>query len=271
MPYLTPGERLVEYLRRTSFAGLQTPAFRNNVLSAIADGQREVEILDALDDIAVLNVARRLIIGASWAREKHGAGPVTEDYVASLIVNELLIDYANVRKLRDYVLPCAEAARSKVSPSLRREILETHGLACYMCGTGLVTGQLTSAETGSTPATIDHVWPRGYGGDSSFSNLLPACEACNVAKDSMATWPLFRFQYLVLGPFPREQEAAMVGREARIAWQLQKASQLLKSDRMLSLKDAVLQVGPVDDIDFELRNYPTDFFTLDTYSERVGA
>lgn len=187
MAYLTPGERLVDYLRRTTFVGLRQQALRDGLRLAMSQGQREEHMLVAFEDIAVLNVARRLIVGAGWALQRLGDGAVADRYLSDLVVNELIIDYSNVRKVKDYLLPCAEAARSQISKSMRREVLSESGFVCYMCGRSLAIGAVADPEQGNAPpATVDHVWPRGYGGDSSFANLLPACPECNTAKASMA-------------------------------------------------------------------------------------
>ncbi len=266
MPYSTPGERLAGYLRRTTFAELADPALRARIRLCLLEGQRADHLLLALDDIAVLNVARRLIAGAAWARTQYGEGPTWESYLTDLVVNELIIDYENIRKIKDYLRPCALAVSSDISARTRAEVLREHGLSCYMCGAVLARN---ASVPGKALATVDHVWPRSYGGDSFFENLLPACTECNNAKASMAVWSLFRFQYLVIGPHPSAREAESVGRQARIAWQLFAARRAVEADQNLSLKEALVATGPVEDIDLELRRFPTDFFVLDDYVERV--
>lgn len=272
MAYSTPGERFSSYLRRTTFRGLMEQALRDHVRTVLLEGQRADHLVVALEDIAVMNVLRRLVIGAVWAQQRHGEGAIGEAYLSDLIVNELLIDYANVSKVKDYLRPCARAARSGISDALRREVYQEHGYVCYMCGKNLARRVGAGANASQDGlATLDHLWPRGYGGDSSFPNLLPACHDCNNAKASMAAWSLFRFQDLVLGPHPTAEEAAKVGREALIAWQLHLARQVIVNDNSKGMKEALLQIGPITDIDFQLRRYPTDFFTLADYIERVGA
>jgi 5-methylcytosine-specific restriction endonuclease McrA len=52
----------------------------------------------------------------------------------------------------------------------KREILRRDDFTCQYCGAN------------STRMTIDHVIPRYRGGEHSWSNLVTACEVCNLKK-----------------------------------------------------------------------------------------
>lgn len=59
-----------------------------------------------------------------------------------------------------------------MSPEAKKKLLAKCNGHCAYCGRKLSLGTLT----------IDHFIPLSRGGSNVFSNLLPSCRACNVAK-----------------------------------------------------------------------------------------
>jgi len=55
----------------------------------------------------------------------------------------------------------------------RRNVLARDRWTCQYCG---------KSSKDKTKMTIDHVMPRSRGGDSSWTNLVAACERCNCVK-----------------------------------------------------------------------------------------
>lgn len=57
-----------------------------------------------------------------------------------------------------------------VSTSVREFVLERDGYACRYCGNK------------TPPFHLDHVYPFSKGGETSYRNLVTACERCNHSK-----------------------------------------------------------------------------------------
>lgn len=65
--------------------------------------------------------------------------------------------------------------RKKLSPRLRRQVVERYGYFCWYCFK-------------DTPQPeIDHIHPLARGGTDDFSNLVTACRPCNNAKGTKTT------------------------------------------------------------------------------------
>ena len=60
----------------------------------------------------------------------------------------------------------------------RRAIKEHFGCTCVYCGKTYELHELT----------LDHVYPRAFGGEDITSNLVPACLQCNQDKGSTRNW-----------------------------------------------------------------------------------
>lgn len=63
--------------------------------------------------------------------------------------------------------------RSKMSPSLRYDILKRDGFKCQICG--------ASANNGAT-LHVDHILPVSKGGKTEWTNLRTLCDRCNLGK-----------------------------------------------------------------------------------------
>jgi hypothetical protein len=106
---------------------------------------------------------------------------------------------------------------------------------CYLCGTGFdFVGDSHSSFT------IDHVWPKAYGGNSDIENLLGACRSCNGVKASEPSWAMYPIQSLNAG-FD-VQDLGVVPKSMRFAVQARAAKQLARAGR-LSLRDAYVGLG----------------------------
>lgn len=62
--------------------------------------------------------------------------------------------------------------REPISKSLRFEVFKRDGFACQYCG----------AKAPKAVLHADHIQPVAAGGRSRISNLVTACEACNLGK-----------------------------------------------------------------------------------------
>src|SRR5262249_31393125 len=90
----------------------------------------------------------------------------------------------------------------KERDKIKQKAIEHHP-HCYMCNCRL---DFTEKDP-IRKFTVEHLWPRCYGGDSIDDNLLPACGSCNSdKKGDFATWGMTNVQSLVLGFSPTESE-----------------------------------------------------------------
>ena len=153
--------------------------------------------------------------------------------------------------------PLPESTRKKV----RAWAMSRHP-NCYICGVPLdfvALGRVNSY-------TLEHIWPRVYGGDSIEENLLPACDSCNSKKKRhFATWVMPAVQSLLLGISPPDQRLGEI--EGSYKYSLHyRAAQRLATDRRLSLKQAFLKIGPWTDVRLIDRDDVADFFNLENHS-----
>jgi hypothetical protein len=64
-----------------------------------------------------------------------------------------------------------------IEPSLRRAVIELHGIHCLRCGV-----QCTPDWWSPTSLHIDHVIPEAHGGLTILANLQVLCRTCNLGK-----------------------------------------------------------------------------------------
>jgi HNH endonuclease len=71
------------------------------------------------------------------------------------------------------------AGREKISENLRWSVLKRDHYKCRYCGKD------------SGPFHMDHVYPVIKGGETSYRNLVTACDKCNMKKhDAVGMWPM---------------------------------------------------------------------------------
>ena len=88
--------------------------------------------------------------------------------------------------------------------------------------------------------TVDHVWPRAYGGSPDYENLLGACRSCNGTKASEPSWAMYPIQSYVAGY--EVQNLETMPKVMRFAVQARAVKQLAKRKR-LSLREAYICLG----------------------------
>lgn len=257
LSYLTDGERLVAYLRATMLAELESIEMTTAVEDACISTERGTSFGTALQDLVALNVARRLLAAGRWAV---GSFPEDdqrrENYIKSAALNELSLPLNMLTPIYHYVLSAATAADNNISKELYAEVWQYHGLQCYVCGVVTIKN-----ANGPERATVDHLWPQSLGGNSSFYNLLPACDGCNSNREDRAAWSEFWFQRLYLGPKPSENAIkSALGRRARVALQYQRIRQHTADG--MSLKRALMLVGPLPVLSLSDHVYPLDFHSM---------
>ena len=236
--YETTGEHFADFLFRSHVDSV--PSARQIPLSLITTG-RGGEWSDALHEMAVLHLARRLIAAAvSIVSRMPEWDFLVEREIKQMILDTMTIDYFVVTEIYERLAPAVRSARRHISSGVRSQL---EGEArrstpwCYLCGT-----ELDFDTDGPTAFSLDHVWPRAYGGDSEPENLLAACKSCNERKANVPSWALYPVQALVAGYQLDATDIAEMPKEMRFAVQVRAASNHARRQRT-SLKEAFIAMG----------------------------
>jgi len=122
----------------------------------------------------VLNASYEPIRLISWERAIYylvlEKADVVTEYDRVVRSTTLTIKLPKVIKLKKYVKMANNLTTMRYS---KKNILLRDKMKCQYCGI-----KCTSAN-----ATMDHVIPRSRGGDTSWTNIVTACHACNNKKD----------------------------------------------------------------------------------------
>lgn len=143
---------------------------------------------------------RRILHTINYKLERQDISVTNADEILDITRNYFLentnipFDSPLKNELSILVLSCIDANRKGISKSMRRRILEEQereGVRfCYMCGVELNYDHHGRDES----ATLDHVFPHEYGGDSEIENLKISCKKCNDTKGSYISAPDFHFE-----------------------------------------------------------------------------
>lgn len=228
-------------------------------------------LIEFFHEVVIVNLTCRIIVAGTSLLDETADRPARNTDDASFqrdyrafIRDSLLVNYELVDDLLRMALRAVHASREHLSDNQRsrhRRNAQNRHPRCYMCGTSLDF----SGANPHTTYTLDHIWPRRYGGNSTDDNLLPACHSCNnLKKADFATWAMPSVQSLVLGFSPSNQECESVEGSHRFAMHYYAARKLAVLNN-LSLKRAFLRLGPWTNIRprdaFELG----DFFNLQNH------
>lgn len=240
-PYTTSGQLFVGYLRDRHI-GQHDWSDVSRALISTGRGERWVE---ALQDMAVLQLTRRLVAAASAIVESRPEWDMLADReIKQMILDTMVVDYFVVGEIHARLVPVVQAARRNISPLTRKQLRSESQRGspwCYLCGSEF------DYESADSPVsfTLDHVWPQAYGGDSDAENLLPACKSCNGRKGDVASWSLYPIQALVAGYQLSAEDIAVLPKEMRFAVLSRKATETA-AEHHLSLKDAIINLGRPD-------------------------
>lgn len=192
--YETNGQHLARYLlddyldgRGERWSGLG---------SALLASNRGDDWVEAFQEMVSLQLARRLILAGDTLIERHGL-PAAEAEIKQVIIDTMVVHYTAAGDIYERLLPAIRSARETIIDSVRRSAAAFASREmpyCYLCGT-----EVNFSADGHQAFTLDHVWPRAYGGNSDYENLLGACRSCNKAKDSEPSWAMYPIQSFVIG------------------------------------------------------------------------
>jgi 5-methylcytosine-specific restriction endonuclease McrA len=241
--YETNGEYFVDFLFRSHIDS--GPSTRQIPLSLIATS-RGSEWSDALHEMAVLHLARRLIVAAvSIVSRAPEWDFLVEREIKQMILDTMTIDYFVVNEIYERLTPAVRSARQSISNGARSQLKAQMRRSmpwCYLCGT-----DLEFDVDGPRAFSLDHVWPRAYGGDSDPDNVLPACKSCNERKASVPSWALYPVQALVAGYQLDAADIAEMPKEMRFAVQARAATDHARRERT-SLKEAFIDLSTSVDV-----------------------
>lgn len=184
-----------------------------------------------------LQLTRRLIVAGDKLTRRHGRVAAERD-IKQMIIDTMGVHYRSAGHVYVRLEPAIRSARQPIRDSVRRTAT---GLArrvmpyCYLCGI-----EMDFEMDGPQALTLDHVWPRAYGGNPDTENLLGACRSCNKAKCSEPSWAMYPIQSYVAGF--EVQHLENMPRVMRFAIQARAAKRLAQCEG-LSLRDAYLRLG----------------------------
>jgi hypothetical protein len=234
-PYETNGQHLARYLldhhldgRGRRWSGLGP---------ALLASDRGDDWVEAFQEMVSLQLARRLIAAGEKLIGRHGLA-AAEVEIKQVIIDTMVVHFTSAGDVYERLFPAIQSARQTISNSVRQEIaaLARREMPfCYLCGT-----DVDFSADGHQAFTLDHVWPRAYGGNSDFENLLGACRSCNEAKASEPSWAMYPIQSYVAGFEVQDLEA--MPKVMRFAVQARAAKQLAQREGR-SLRDAYLRLG----------------------------
>ncbi len=242
MVYETNGQHLATFLRDHHLGG-SGAAWTQMAIALVPTGRAEIWV-DAVREMTALHLTRRLVCAGVVIVGRRGEfDAVAERAVQQLVLDTMIVDYFVVGDLMRRLEPAIRSARRTISPTVRRELegfTRREMPYCYLCGT-----DLTFDDAGPTSFTIDHVWPRAYGGDSEPENLLPACRSCNNRKGLTPSWSLYPVQALVAGFELEHSDIMEMPKEMRFAVQ-SRAAAAHAAATSVSLKEAFVNLGRPD-------------------------
>lgn len=234
-PYETNGQYLARYLLDHHLDGRGQGW--NGLGGALLASRRADYWVEAFQEMVSLQLTRRLISAGSKLIERHGE-TAAEQEVKQVIIDTMMVDYFLASEVYERLLPAIRSARKPISNSDRKAVkayAEREMPYCYLCGT-----EVNFSADGQQEFTLDHVWPRAYGGNSDLENLLGACRSCNEAKNSTPSWAMYPIQSYVAGF--EKQDLDDMPKEMQFAVQARAAKQLAHHEGR-SLRDAYLRLG----------------------------
>lgn len=239
--YTTAGEDFVDFL-----VGRHIGAYEwQQLATALVSTGRGDDWSEAIQDMAVLHLARRLIAGgSSIVASSTDWDLVVEREMKQMILDTMVVDYFRVGEIYARLESAIAAARSSISTGTRNQLrseCRREAPWCYLCGEDMDFNVTNSVRE----FTLDHVWPQAFGGNSDPENLLPACRSCNERKGHAASWSLYPVQALVQGYRLSSEGVAALPKEMRFAVHTRRAIQEAKATGS-SLKNAFVRLGRPD-------------------------
>ena len=233
--YESNGQYLAWYIDQKYLGGSE--CVWKSLTKVLKPSARSEDWVEAFQQMVVLQLVRRLITAGRVLLESE-EDIVAERGIKQMIVETMDVDWSAASAIYERLLPAVRSSRQKLKRGVRREVVAYANREmpfCYLCGR-----DLSFTADGPSPVTVDHIWPRAYGGGSSLDNLLAACKDCNETKNDVPAWPMYPVQSLI-APGDLDEERTL-SRTMRLVVQT-RAAQTVAEKKGLSLRDAFICLG----------------------------
>lgn len=211
-----------------------------------------------IEESMVLALMGRILVGGRRLRTEFGNSSLFQTELKSSINQSLSLDKNDLNRMLRLTAEAIRASEESISKGIRKSIRSWARLnhsSCYLCGEMLNFDDADDQRS----FTLDHVWPRDFGGDSKPENLLPACKECNNDhKRNFPTWAMTNVHALILS---RGGNLDRVEGCSRFAIQHRMVQRMAINERM-SLREAYLKHGGASAVVFIDPNTVGHFFNL---------
>ena len=255
---VTAGERLCNFVNHKFLAGHVW-----NDLGVILDVTgRSLDLVLFFRQLSAVTMTGRVVAaGQSIGEQVRPDDPAFRKAFTEHLRDTIAIPGSLFDEFYRFSHRAVSAALAPIPASIQKKVRNWAMLRhriCYICGAGLdfeTAGQINSYS-------LEHIWPRAYGGDSVEDNFLPACESCNSKKKRhFATWVMPGVQSLLLGIAPADQRLQEIEGSYKFSLHY-RAAQELAIDKRFSMKAAFLEIGPWTDVRLLDADDVADFFNL---------
>jgi len=271
---VTAGERLFQRIWAV-IGGLPAAAWFRSAEDSLDFSYRGIQFGRTIEEIVTTNLNARLIEAARYYRTDPQFQSASESeivrYIKEWLPTYWSIPLAEHGELAALAYLAADSATDSLETKLRRAILRKidalGGLKCYLCGRALNLEERFD-ESPYFP-TLDHLWPRRWGGDTDEANLLPACPRCNHGKDHLKSWcwlPVFS-AYSPLKA-TEAQIQTIFNEPVRLARYLSHVRSHAIKKRM-TLRESALEIGPMKSPQLTDEMDACDFFCVSVVGPRV--
>jgi hypothetical protein len=242
-PIATKGEALYRYLK----AQLNSEGSLNTSTSWLAQFNKSLEWSSYIEEFMAINLAGQFIDSGRFFRSKFEDSYIFESEYRSFLREQLYVNRTSCDRLFRIAIDAVDASLEEITNGTRNALTSWAKAShphCYLCGQVMDFDQ----QEGNLKYTLDHVWPKDFGGDSIVDNLLPACKECNGKhKANYASWAMTNIQSILLGFEPSESRVKRISGSSRFAIH-HRHVQTVAYDLQLTLKEAYLRVGPSEEV-----------------------
>lgn len=223
---------------------------------------RGSEFSEFFRELLTVNLVGRIIAAGSHYCEQYSiTSPVFIESFRNYFCNYLNINYNDIETFVRLGTVAVKASNEVINQSTRTRITrwsKDKSPRCYMCNAALVYNNPNHVNA----FTLEHIWPRSYGGNSFEENLLPACSSCNNHKKKhFASWAMPSIQSLIYSPREDEKRLQEVEGAYKFALHYRHVQSNARS-KNISLKRSFQEIGPWCDIRILDSNDICDFFNL---------
>lgn len=238
----TTGEILFQFILRELYQAHSLTEIQS--LSILSFGGRTDFFSEYFLGISALNTLTRCIKKAERIRgidDETLRHPLMVTYIQDALGIARQGDQA-VDQLARLSLQAAADSKRPIKDSVKKTLRNgLDELPCYVCG-----GMCRHRSSDEKEAIeYEHLWPASFGGNSVIDNILPACWACNKAKDDMLLWHTGHLFSFLLKPDPSQEELKSISRKEKIARYMQSIFDRACEDR-IPLKLAAIAIGSVN-------------------------